>query len=132
MTAKDYAKALYAALKGKTGHDVEAGVKRLTDALTARGMARLLPQILAALPAAADEAEAPNRVTIEVPRKLAALDLEQVVRAAGANPETADVRQTVRPELIGGARIKKHGVTIDASVKGKLERISKALSRRNG
>ena len=129
MTPKDYATALYRALRGQGKHEVSVGVARLMEALRARGALRLLPQVLEALPKAVDEAEAANRVTIETARELDGPALKWVARAAGA-AEEAEVRQVSRPELIGGARIKTHGTTIDASVRGRLEKIRMALGRR--
>ena len=129
MTPREYASALYQAVRGKDRMEVNEGVQRLVEALKTRGAVRLLPQVLAELPAAIDLVEAPNRVTIETARELDEKAVERIARAAGAS-EHADVRQKVRPELIGGARVKTHGTTLDASIKGRLEKIRTALTRR--
>lgn len=130
MKPLEFASALYRAVRGKGQKEVAAGVERLTAALKARGAVRLLPEILAELPKAIDEAEAANRVTVETAHEIDAKTLAGIVTAVGADAATADVRHVIRPELIGGARVRKHGVTIDASVRGKLDRIKQALARR--
>jgi F0F1-type ATP synthase delta subunit len=122
MKPLEFASALYRAVRGKGQKEVAAGVERLTAALKARGAVRLLPEILAELPKAIDEAEAAHEIDAKT--------LAGIVTAVGADAATADVRHVIRPELIGGARVRKHGVTIDASVRGRLDRIKQALARR--
>lgn len=128
MTPRDYASALYRAVRGKGKKDVDAGISGLIAALKARGSVRLLPQILAEMPEAINDAEAVNRITIETAHELDDKMIQRIAQASGAL-EDADVQQVVKPELIGGARIKKHDVTIDASVRGKLERIRAAFAK---
>lgn len=129
MKPKEYATALYAALRGKTKTEVDAGMKRFVAALRQRGATRLLPRILAALPLAAYKAEADRRVTIRSARPLSDKALDGVVAALGMDAKTTETVNVVDVDLIGGAKISSANGTLDGTIKGKLQRLKDALSR---
>jgi len=129
LKPKDYAAALYRALRGKEKKDITTGVARFVESLKVRGAVRLLPRVLEALPAAARLADADRRVTIESARELSAGDIKKVLSAIGADHESTDVETKLDADLIGGVKIRKHDGTIDATVKGKLAKLKEALIR---
>lgn len=128
MKPKDYATALYRALRGKEKKEIAEGVARFAQALKARGVHRLLPRILDALPKAAFIADADRRVTIESARDLDAVEIKNILAAIGADEDTTDVVTKTYESHIGGVKIRKHDGTIDATVKGKLARLKQALT----
>lgn len=129
VTPKDYAKAFYLAVRGKPKYEVEAGTKRLAAVLESRGVPRLLPQVLAALPSAMAEADAGRRVTIESARDLGAAAIAAILTAIGADPAETETVIKVDPTLIGGVKIKRRDGVIDATIKGKLGRLKEAFRR---
>jgi F-type H+-transporting ATPase subunit delta len=129
MKPKEYALALYKALRGKNKTEVDAGVKRFAAALKKRGAIRLLPRILAALPAAAHVADADKRVTVHSATALDDKALHSAVKALGLDAGETEVVNKVDEDLIGGAKIVSVRGTLDGTVKGKLARLKTALSR---
>jgi F-type H+-transporting ATPase subunit delta len=129
VTPKDYAKAFYLAVRGKSAREIEKGTKRLADVLDARGARRLLPQVLAALPAAMAEADADRRVTIESARPLDDKEVAAVLKAIGRDPDGTETTTRVDPALVGGVKIRLRDGTVDATVKGSLGRLKDAFRR---
>lgn len=126
LAPKDYARALYLALRDADAKGVKAGVKRFVTALRAGGSERLLPRILAVLPEAAESIDVAHRVTIESARPLGKEAVAAIRKAVGAEQGRDVVCMTV-PDLIGGVRVRTADGVIDASVSGTLATINETL-----
>jgi F0F1-type ATP synthase delta subunit len=126
LTPKDYARALYLALRDTDATETKVGMRRFVAALKARGMHRLLPRILAVLPEVAEEADAARRVTIESARPLTKPTIAAILKAIGADKKSEVVTRDA-PDLIGGVRVRTKDGIIDASVSGTLAKVNETL-----
>ncbi len=125
LSPKEYARAYYLAVRDKPKPEVVKTAARLTSLLKERGVVRLLPQILRALPAAIEDADSDRRVTIESASTLTDATVAAILSAIGA--DDAETVRVVSPELLGGFTIKRKDSIIDVSVRGKLAKLRQGL-----
>lgn len=124
---RDLARLFYLAAKGKDEKEAAQVARRFRQSLERRGLASLLPEVLDELPKAADEAEGREEVVVESARPLSDSAVAELLAAVGADPAKCVVASRIVPELIGGARVRRKDVVLDASVRKRLERFSKAV-----
>lgn len=129
LTPKDMARALYLAARQAPQEDAASFAANLVDAAKARGLERSLPDALAALPAAMEEVDAENRVTIESARPIDDDTANAALKAAGIATENLDVVRRVVPELIGGIRIRTKDGVVDATVRRNIDDLARAVRR---
>lgn len=129
LTPKDMARSLYQAARQASKNDAASFAANLIDAAKARGLERSLPDVLAALPAAMEEVDAENRVTIESAREIDGDTADAALKAAGIATENVDVVRRVVPELIGGIRIRTKDSVIDATVRRSIDDLARAVRR---
>lgn len=129
LTPKDMARALYQATRQAPEKDAASFVANLIAAAKARGLERSLRDVLAAMPAAMEEVDAENRVTIESAHEIDDDTADAALKAAGIATENVDVVRRVVPELIGGIRIRTRDGIVDASVRRVIDDLALAFSR---
>jgi len=128
LLPKDLATALYLAVRDMDEKEAKAGIERFIGMMTARGQAGLLPTVLDALPDAAAAVDGIAKVTIETAREVDEKTVRAALKALGIDETAAEVATAVRPELIGGIRIKHEDSVYDASVAKRLRTLKAALS----
>lgn len=114
VTTKQWADALEAACEGKTPAQVTAIAGELVRTLASRGELGKAREIVRRLTVT---------VSAETARPLKAATRKAIEDAAGA-----PVTEVVRPELIGGLRLRIGDRVIDGSVAGNLERLKRTLA----
>lgn len=129
LTPKDMARALYQATRQAAQKDATSFVANLIAAAEARGLERSLPDVLAAMPAAMEEVDAENRVTIESAHEIDEDTADAALKAAGISTENVDVVRRTVPELIGGIRIRTRDGIVDATVRRTVDELVRAVSR---
>lgn len=129
LTPRDMARALYQATRQAPQDDAASFAANLVGAAKARGLERSLADVLAALPAAMEEVDAENRVTIESAHEIDDDTARAALKAAGIATENVDVVRRVAPELIGGIRIRTKDGIIDATVRRSIDELTNAVRR---
>lgn len=128
LSPMDYAVALYLAARDLSDRDAKEATARLTSLMASRGKAGLLPAVVAALPDAAASCEGIAKVAVETAHETDATTVKAALKALGIDETAAEVVTAVRPELIGGIRIRHEDRVYDATVKKRLGTLKAALS----
>ena len=81
---------------------------------------------LRALPAAARKAAGIREILVETARPLPDAVIREALAGLKMDPDRSEVRTAVRPELVGGMRIRCGGTLIDASIRRQLDKLSQA------
>lgn len=125
-----YAEALYLAMRDKNDTDADMAMTRFMDLMAVRGLTSLLPAVLDALPDAADRNEGIEKVSIQSARELPKKTLDDVLSALDIDPSASRIETEVRPELIGGIRIKRADSVYDATLKRRLTRLKAQINKK--
>lgn len=125
-----YAEALYLATRDKSDADTDMAMTRFIDLMTERGLTSLLPAVLDALPDVADRSEGIEKVSIQSARELPKKTIDDVLDALGIDPKASRIEREVRPELIGGIRIKRSDTVYDATLKRRLTRLKAHINEK--
>lgn len=93
-----------------------------------------LPELVAILQNALDEAEGRLRVKVETPVILSAESRKKIEGKIGARFLCREivVEETLKPRLLGGCRIFVKGFCLDASLDGKLRRMKESVTGGKG
>jgi len=122
-TEKQLARAFIDALDGTTKAHVEAAAAELVAQLHERHELHRLRGLIEAIEGAWREKYGAATVTIETAYEITgALQKKLEALAPGA-----ELRKHVRPEIIGGARLRIDDNIIDGSVEGHLQQLNQAL-----
>lgn len=127
--AENYGRALYRATAGQDGRQAAASVDRLVERLAERHELHLAPKVIEAFEDEARRAEGVRRVRVTSAEALSEERRRSLADAfAEAVEGPVDVRWDIDPSLVGGAVVRYDDVLLDASVKGRLERLKKSLT----
>lgn len=127
--ARIYGQALYGLAKELPEKKAAEAIERFVAWLAERRQTSLAEGILAGVEEAARRDEGTVRATVaaaEEPDAARKRELEAAVREAAGAP--VEVLWTADPALVAGAVIRYGDTLLDASVKGKLERIKRHLT----
>lgn len=123
-TEKQVARALVDALDGATDAQIEAAAAQLVSLLVLRVEVHRVPRVIEALEDAWRERYGAATVTIETAHPLStALKKRLETLAPGA-----ELKEKVRPEIIGGAKLRIDETVIDGSIEGQLVRLKQVLA----
>lgn len=118
-TEKQLARVLVHSLDGATKPQVESTAAELVHLLASRGETHRVRRVIEAIESAWREKYGAATVTIETAYELSA-SLRKKVEALAPG---AQIREKVRPEIIGGARLRIDETIIDGSIEGHLARL---------
>ncbi|MFH2062613.1 MAG: F0F1 ATP synthase subunit delta [bacterium] len=128
FTSREYAEALYESVRGLKDKETAAAVRSFVSVMDERGLSALLPAVLKELPAAAKRIDGVEDVTVEVAHEI---DRELAERAgelvSAGRPAEIEVR--VRPELLGGLRVRGRDSVYDVTLKGSLSALKEKFVR---
>ena len=125
---RHYAHALYLLVRDGSERQTREAIKRFVANLHERRLDALLPGILRELPAAIREIEGIEQVTVESARDIDKELVGRILAELGIDPDRADVRTRIAPELIGGVRVVRQDRVFDGTVKAKLDRLTNAFT----
>jgi F-type H+-transporting ATPase subunit delta len=116
---------------GELSEGADELVRNFLRLLADKGRARQLPEIRDEFQALVDRAEGRIAVELTTPYELsdeeAAAILKQIEQASG---RAVEATRKVDPELIGGMILQAGSLRVDASVRGRLERLRHELVTR--
>lgn len=127
--ARELAEALYLAAKDRKDDDARAIIARFVERLKQKGLGRMALSVLKVLPGVAAALEASDAVVIESARALGRDEVARIAASLGIAPGETVVQRVV-PGMIGGVRVSKRGRVVDASIRGALQRVTRAISSR--
>lgn len=114
VTTKQWADALLATCEGKTPKQVEAAVAEFVRMMAERGELARVRDVI-------------RRLTVTVTAETAHPLTPEIRKAIEAIAQ-APVTEVVRPELIGGLRLRIDDRVYDGSVAGQLEKLKRTLA----
>lgn len=127
-TAQTYGRSLYQLTAGLPEKEAKRALESFVELLAARHELELAPNIIAAFGREARKAEGIREVSVESAEDLSASRKEHLektfAKALGAKVE---MRWKTDPTLIAGAVIRYDDILLDASVKGRLDRLKQQL-----
>ncbi len=121
-TSKQLAVVLVDATEQK-GADVNEVTKGFVRFLSERNELKRIGDVLRSLDIVWKERHGAAAITIETPHPITETVRKQLMKIA----EGADVQEVVRPELIGGARLRIDDRMIDGTVSGALTQLKRTL-----
>lgn len=120
---KQLARAFVSSLDGATMPQIENAATELVALLVSRGEIHRVKGVIEAIETVWREIYGAATVKIEMAHPLtAALRKKLEALAPGA-----EIREKVRPEIIGGARLRIDETIIDGSIEGQLAHLNQAL-----
>lgn len=120
-SADNYAKALLAAVEGKSAEEQKSVMRRFLAAVKKFGDEKNLPKILTALELAVTKEHGGREVVMESAREIPA-GLRKELEAKFTSEDL--IRERTNPTLIAGIRILIDGEwMVDASLKRRLEKL---------
>lgn len=120
---KQLARALVDALDGATVSQVQEAAASLVAMLAQRKESHRVTGVIQAVEDAWRERYGAATVTIDTAHPLTgALKKRLEATAPGA-----EIRERVRPEVIGGARLRIDDLILDGSIQGRLDQLKRAL-----
>lgn len=127
-TARTYGQSLYRLTAGLPEKDVKRTIKRFVELLASRHELDLAPNVITAFEGEARKAEGIREVSISSAEALSD-DHKQRLEKTFAKTLGAKVemRWETEPDLIGGAVIRFDDILLDASLKGRLDRLKQQL-----
>ena len=120
---KQFARTLIDALDGATMTQVQTTAQELVHELAQRSELYRIRGIIEAIEGAWSAKYAAATVTIETAHELTAA-LRKKLEALTPG---AEIRERVRPEIIGGARLRIDETILDGSIEGHLAQLNVAL-----
>lgn len=121
---EQYSSVIRAATAGKEKKEVDAIVSRFLTLVRKRGHGPLLPRILTSLTRHADGHE--RQVTVKSAQPLTEKERTDIATAL-AVPSSA-VHSIDQPDLLAGVVIEQEGYRIDASARGRLQKVQQFLT----
>ncbi|MFC1638964.1 FoF1 ATP synthase subunit delta [Patescibacteria group bacterium] len=128
-SAAEYARALYEVTREQDDAAARQTVERFVTDMKARGLLAILPEVLREMPAAARAADGIEDVEIEVAHELDKETRKAAVAALGKKEDEVEVTERVNPDVIGGIRVRGRDTAVDATVRGRLERLRLAFNK---
>lgn len=128
---QELAKALFLATQARSEKDAAKTVKRFIDLLRGRRQLGLLDKVAEKLPGEAAKIEEAEALHIDSARELSDAEVKAVLAEMGLDPKKTAVIRKVDPSLLGGIRLRRKGKVIDATVRGKLDRLRQGLGTGN-
>lgn len=122
-TEKQLARALIDSLDGATKTQVESVATELVGLLTIRGETHRMRHVIEAIEDVWREKYGAATVTIETAHELPA-SLRRKVEALAPG---AEIRERVRPAVIGGAKLRIDETIVDGSIEGHLAQLDQAF-----
>lgn len=119
----ELARALYLATRQRSEAEARRLVSRFAEVVVRRFGRATLTKVLERLPDQADRLDGRETVRIESARELAPETVAEVLRSLGLPPDQTEVRKEIKPELIGGVRIRRADTLIDGSIRRQLDRL---------
>jgi F-type H+-transporting ATPase subunit delta len=126
-TASEYARALYEVLSEQDESQADETISRFVSDMKDRGQLALLPEVLKEMPAAIKNAQGIEDVLIESAHEIDQATAEAALKALGKRAEDVEVTLAQNEGLIGGIRVKGRDTVIDASVRGRLNKLRDAF-----
>lgn len=120
---KELAQALYLMTREQPEDQAKRTVARFAEVVTRRFGAAALAKVLDRLPEQADRLDGRETVQIESARALSPESVQEIVRELGLLPDRTEVKQSVKPDLIGGVRVRRADTLIDGSIRRQLDRL---------
>ncbi|MDD5251228.1 MAG: F0F1 ATP synthase subunit delta [Patescibacteria group bacterium] len=127
--AKEMAKALYAVTRELDEAASRAAIQRFAAETVRRYGPARLAKVLHLLPVAADEIDGRQKAVIETARELSPGLAKTAVAALGIDPNRTAITTVVRPELIGGIRVRLADRVFDATVRRRLDLFRRAVTQ---
>lgn len=127
-TARTYGQSLYRLTAGLSEKDVKRTIERFVELLASRHELELAPNVIDAFEREARKTEGIREVSVSSAEELSHDHKERLektfTRTLGAKIE---MRWKTEPDLIGGAVIRFDDILLDASLKGRLDRLKQQL-----
>ncbi len=120
---KQLAEAFVSAVEGKSEKDVAQAAADLVTLLAQRNETHRMRGVVDAIDAVWSERYGAATITVEIAHPLSSTVKKKLETVA----QGAEIRETVDPSIIGGAKLRIDERIIDGSVKGHLEQLEKAL-----
>lgn len=122
-SAPQYATVLYELAEDTAPAKRRGMVRDLLDSVARNGLLSLLPEIIREFESISDKAAGMHKVTVYAPERLSEGGMSQKLHFKSKVQSVRDVR------LGGGVVIEVDDLRVDNSVKMRMERIRKALTR---
>ncbi len=127
-TAQTYGTALYQLTTGLSDKDAKHALETFVELLAARHELELAPKVIEAFERAARKAEGIREVSVASAEDLTAHHKEKLEKTfAKALGSDVDMHWKTDPSLIAGAVIRYDDILLDASLKGRLDRLKQQL-----
>ncbi len=127
-TARTYGQSLYRLTAGLSEKDVKRAIGRFVELLASRHELDLAPNVIDAFEREARKAEGAKEVSVSSAEALSEDHKERLEKALAKTLGAAvDMRWKTEPDLIGGAVIRFDDILLDASIKGRLDRLKQQL-----
>ncbi len=127
-TAQTYGASLYQLTAGLPDKDVKRAIERFVELLASRHELDLAPKVLEAVEREARKAEGVLEVSVSTADELSEDRRERLEKAfAKATGKSVEMRWKTDASLIGGAVIRYDDILLDASLKGRLDRLKQQL-----
>ena len=127
VSASDIATAFYQIAREQEPAQAKKTVRSLVATMVGKKQGHLLPAVLRALPQVIRRMDAGETATIESARELSAVKVREILAAIGMEADPERTETVVDPSLMGGVRVRAGGMLFDATIKGKIERLGRAL-----
>jgi F-type H+-transporting ATPase subunit delta len=126
-SAAEYAQALYWVMRTKSDTEVEQAIGEFVIDMQRRGLLALLPEIQKELPAAIKTIEGIEDIVIESAYTLDDDMVKASLTALGKDEKKVEVSRIINQHLIGGIRIRGQDTVLDASFRGRLQKLKDAF-----
>lgn len=124
ITPAELAKVLYDATREAAPAEADRVVDLFVAKLTERGLAHLIPAIAEALPSAVSgHGRQKEDVMIEAAQALDDRTVQELVRAAGAEPSKCTITFRLNPAIQTGARVHRKDLLLDVTLKKAFARL---------
>ncbi|MFA5853824.1 MAG: ATP synthase F1 subunit delta [Patescibacteria group bacterium] len=127
-TARTYGQSLYRLTASLSEKDVKRTISRFVELLASRHELDLAPNVINAFEHEARKAEGVREISVASAEALSDDHKERLEKTfektLGAKVE---MRWKTEPDLIGGAVIRFDDILLDASIKGRLDRLKQQL-----
>lgn len=122
-TQQQLTRVLIDSLDGATKSQVEAVATEFVSLLASRGELHRVRQVIEAVEGVWREKYGAATITIETAHKISEVLRKKLESLAPG----AQLKERIRPELIGGAKLRIDEVIIEGSIQGHLSRLNQAL-----
>lgn len=122
-SAEQYAKALYQVLRDKDEDEIRKTIEKFVSDMKEDGLIALLPAILEEMPPAIKQAEGIEDIYVDIAHEIRDDLQELALDILDKKEGEAEVSVRVRPEVIGGIRIRGKDTVYDATVKNRIDRL---------